>query len=116
MGSMGVGRPPDPEVVFNPSLLCQFRSISGDSSCEPLLDDSKSIGLDKLDCACNKGGFSFLETYPRNLAKCFFLGEVSFVFGGKFGVVGADLAAAWLLDSLIFCSLAKVLLSGACGL
>ena len=116
IGSMGVGNPPEPDA--SPSLLCQFLSISAaDSSSSGFIFDSRSIDLERFDCACsNTGGFSALgvvEPYPRNLAKCFFLGEVLLPVTGTedSGVVGADLMLA--ADSFIFCSLAKVLLSGA---
>ena len=115
IGSIGVGNPPEPDA--RPSLLCQFLSISAGDSSSGFIFDSRSIDLERFDCACsNTVGFSALgvvEPYPRNLAKCFFLGDVLLppIGTDDSGVVGADLMLA--ADSFIFCSLAKVLLSGA---
>ena len=91
IGSMGVGKPPDPEVV-RPSLLSQLRS-----KLRLLLTSgpSKSIDFERFDC---------LE---GNLGNFGILAEVFSVSG----VVGADLAV--FAESLIFCRRAKVLLRGA---
>ena len=106
IGSIGVGTPPEPEVV-RPSLLCHDRSrfISDDDGVSGLLD-SKSIGVDvdKLDCVFNRP--CLLIPRPKSF-KAFLLGEESVDVTS--GVVGADLA-----ESLIFCNRANVLLKGAC--